>query len=211
MGALLTEAEHDRISRAIKAAEGRTSGEIYAVITRQSDDYFFVAGFFAAIWVLVASILGLVAARWLGWTIPALWLLAVQVTALGLILALQRFLDGLRMLFVPEALRRRRAHANGVSQFLAHGVHQTRHRTGVLIFVSLAERHAQIVADQAIDEQVSEDVWTSIIANLTGRIGKGAIAEGFVEAILACGGHLAVHFPRRADDFNELDDRLIEI
>ena len=80
---------------------------------------------------------------------------------------------------------------------------------GVLLFVSVAEHHAQIIADKGIDAKVAPGTWKHIVDDLTAAIGGGHPADGFVAAITAIGAVLAQHFPPGANDPNELPDHLI--
>ena len=98
-------------------------------------------------------------------------------------------------------------------QFWAQGLHKTQARTGVLIFASLAERYAEIIADAGINERVTQDVWNSAVAALTSAIRHGQVGAGFVAAIAQCGAVLAEHFPLAPGtrNPNELPDRLVEI
>ncbi|TGV62285.1 TPM domain-containing protein, partial [Mesorhizobium sp. M00.F.Ca.ET.149.01.1.1] len=84
-------------------------------------------------------------------------------------------------------------------------------RTGVLVFVSIAERYAEIVADSGIDAKVGQDVWDGMVGELTRHAGEDRLADGFVRAIESVGAVLAEHFPVTAGDTNELDDHLVEI
>ncbi len=126
-------------------------------------------------------------------------------------LALIYALPGLRIRLAPRRWQYMRAHDNALKQFLARNVHLTAERTGVLIFVSLAERYAEIVADAGINAKVPQDMWDSIVAGLIDDARHGRLADGFVTAVAAVGALLAEHFPVRPDDINELDDHLVEI
>ena len=77
------------------------------------------------------------------------------------------------MIFVPRRLRYRRAHDNALKQFLARNVHITTARTGVLIFVSLAERYAEVVADSGINAKVPQETWNDIVADLVAHAQPG--------------------------------------
>ena len=79
----------------------------------------------------------------------------------------------------------------------------------MLIFVSVAERFAEILADAAIHAKVPEDVWPTIVADLTANIGRGQAGDGFVRAIAAVGEHLAKHFPPDAGQPHALSNHLI--
>jgi putative membrane protein len=120
---------------------------------------------------------------------------------------------GLRYRIVPKRARHDRAHATAMRQFWAQRLHKTQERTGVLIFVSLAERYAEIIADAGINEKVTPEVWEKAVGDLTGAIKQGRIGDGFVAAIAQCGAVLAEHFPAAPGSVNpnELPDKLVEI
>ena len=114
-----------------------------------------------------------------------------------------------RLALVPRSVKHARAHRRAVEQFLAQNLHTTVGRTGVLIFVSVGERFAEILADAAIHEKVPEGAWQAIVADLTEHIGKGQPGDGFVRAIAAVGEHLARHFPPDAGRPHALSNHLI--
>jgi putative membrane protein len=203
--------DHDRIAEAIRAAELKTDGEIYCVVAHSSDGYFFPAAFTATIGLFVASLVvayGL-EAWWLTIRLPHFVL--AQLLALASAFVLLWLWPSLRIHFVPRRLRYQAAHANAVKQFLARNVHRTQARTGVLVFVSIAERYAEVVADEGINAKVGQHVWDGVVRDLTKHAGDDRLADGFIKAIGAVGAVLAEHFPVTAGDANELDDHLVEI
>lgn len=204
-------ADHERIAAAIRAAEETTSGEIYCVVARASDSYFFPSALILCGAMLVAGLAVAFAleAYWI--VLPASTFLVAQASALLAALALLWLVPAIRLLFVPRRLRYLRAHDNALKQFLARNVHITAARTGVLIFVSLAERYAEVVADGGVDAKVPQSAWNDIVGDLVEQARRGHLADGFVAAVAAVGPLLAEHFPRRGDDRNELDDHLVEI
>nr|WP_210309071.1 TPM domain-containing protein [Ochrobactrum sp. CM-21-5] len=203
--------DHRRIAEAIRQAESDTSGEIYAVLARSSDDYFFAAGFVATCGILVASVVVAFLAHWYWFDIRlpmfGLAVLAAFVTAM-LVLWL---LPAIRMLLVPRYIRYKRAHLNAMQQFLARNVHITEHRTGILLFVSMAEHYAEVIADAGIHARVEQEEWNAIVATLIHHASRSQMAEGFVLAIGQAGTLLTRHFPAGQDNINELDDHLIEL
>jgi len=208
---MIAAGDHARIAARARAAEARTSGEIFCVIARASDDYFAHAAFAAGLAVTVA---GLVAAYLLErrWYAPSgVAVAAAEFAALVSVLAVLRLVPALRLAFVPKRVRYRRAHDNALRQFLARNVHRTTARTGVLIFVSVAERYATIVADEGINAKVPQETWNAMVARLASSAAAGRYADGFAEAIDTAGALLAEHFPRRPDDRNELDDHIVEL
>lgn len=207
----MTEEEHARIAEAIRAAEATTAGEIYCVVARRSDGYFFSAAMVVTVSMLVISlaVAFFLERSWLTMRLPVF--VSAQLLATAAVLALVYALPGLRIRLAPRRWQYMRAHDNALKQFLARNVHLTADRTGVLIFVSLAERYAEIVADAGIDAKVPQDMWDSIVAGLIDDARKGRLADGFVTAVTAVGTLLAEHFPVKPDDVNELDDHLVEI
>lgn len=211
MSQTLTPEQHQALSNRIKAAESRTRGEIYCVVARVSDSYLFPAAFMLAAGMLVAS---LGAAYWLdqSWLhLTHFGFVAAQIAALALALLLVRLVPGLRILMVPRQLRYRRAHDNAVKQFLAHNVHTTELRTGVLIFVSLAERYVEVVADSGINTKVPQSEWNDIVARLTAAAKAERLAEGLGDSIDRAGALLIQHFPGGVANPNELDDHVVEL
>jgi putative membrane protein len=80
----------------------------------------------------------------------------------------------------------------------------------VLIYLSLGERRAEVIADAAIHDRVSEDVWGEAMAALLGHVRAGRIADGLIAAVERVGVVLAEHTPPVAGDVNELPDRVVE-
>lgn len=207
----MTEQDHARIAEAIRNAEESTSGEIYCVVARRSDGYFFSAAMVFTVSILVISlaVAFLMEAWWLTMRLPVF--VSAQLLALAAALALVNILPGLRIRLAPRRWQYIRSHENALKQFLARNVHLTAERTGVLIFVSIAERYAEIVADAGIDAKVPQDMWDSIVAGLIDDARHDQLADGFVTAVAAVGALLAEHFPAGPNDVNELDDHLVEI
>ncbi len=207
----LTPDEHKRIAEAVRMAETRTAGEIYCVVARSSGSYFHAAALHVVVGIALAS-LGLAWLMHHWWLDPTIiHFVGAQVAAVAVALLLLWFFPALRLGFVTRAYRYRTAHDNALKQFLARNVHITTQRTGVLIFVSLAERYAAVIADAGISAHVGQDVWNGIVGNLTQNARKGRLVDGFLQAVGAVGTILAEHVPVTAHDRNELDDHVVEI
>ncbi|MBZ9797143.1 TPM domain-containing protein [Mesorhizobium sp. ES1-4] len=203
--------DHERIADAIRSAESRTDGEIYCVMAHASDGYFARAALMATLAMLIVSLAVAYGLETWWLTIRLPHFVIAQLLALACVLALLWALPGLGIRMVPLRLRYQAAHANAIKQFLARNVHRTTARTGVLIFVSIAERYAEVVADSGIDAKVGQHVWDGVVRDLTAHAGDDRLADGFVKAIEQVGAVLAEHFPVSTGDTNELDDHLIEI
>jgi putative membrane protein len=198
----LSPQDRGRIAAAIQAAEARTSGEIVCVLARSSSDS-------AALSIVIAALAAL-ALPWLlvGFTTLSVELILSLQLALFFGLALLLLPQRVRVLLLPPAARRAMAHRVAMEQFMVRRIGRTTTRTGVLIFVSLAERYARIIADDAIATRVARSHWQGAIDALVDHMREGHVADGFIVAIERCGSVLATHFPRTATNRNELPDRL---
>jgi putative membrane protein len=200
---LVSQADQERVAQAITAAERSTSGEIVAMITAASSSYLYVPFLWAALAALIVPWPFVFFTWWPIQTIYALqYLVCVAMTALLM-------WPPVRLALVSPSVKRLRAHRRAVEQFLAQNLHTTSGRTGVLIFVSVAERYAEILADAAIHSRVPEAEWRRIVDTLTRAIGEGRAADGFVAAIEAVGKRMAEHFPPGTDDPHALPNHLI--
>ena len=116
-----------------------------------------------------------------------------------------------RRIVTPRSVRRARVRRAAMEQFLAHGLHVTRERTGVLIFAALSDHQVEVIADEGIHSKVDQAVWADAVEALAKGMKQGDPASGFELSIGLCGGVLAEHFPPRASNPNEIDDRLVLI
>ncbi|QMW22615.1 TPM domain-containing protein [Sandaracinobacteroides saxicola] len=221
--------DHARVRAAIKAAEATTSGEIFAILTQERHRYtgfaLSVAAFIAFVLPFAAVALGFGPAAWLavvrdaGWLAGdadladrrAIELYAALQLALFVGIAALLWLTPLSQRLAPRFLRHDRVHELALRQFLAKGIHLTEGRTGVLLFVSVADRISEVVADKGIYEKVPPETWAETNEALLRGLRAGDPARAFEEAIAIAGAVLAAHFPPCPKNPNELDDRLIEL
>jgi putative membrane protein len=203
--AILDHADRVRICQAIREAEANTAGEIYVVIARAADDYRFVPILWAALVALLAP-----------WPLHVLTdlsagtILLVQAATFVWI-AVAASHPAIRYRIVPSAIAAEAARKAAEGLFVAHGVHQTEARTGVLIYVALAERRVEIVADAGINAKVEQAAWDELAGEIVAAARAKALVDGIIAAVRRAGSLLAAHFPRRPDDRNELPDRVVEI
>ncbi|WP_036296658.1 TPM domain-containing protein [Methylosinus sp. PW1] len=199
----ISDADKERIAEAIAAAERRTAGEIVCVLARRSSDYAYVPPLLAALIALIAP-WPLVFFTELGVRL----ILAIQILVfIGA--ALLFSLPPLRLALTPRFVKRERAHRAAIEQFFTRGVSATKERTGVLIFVSLGERYARIVADEGIAAKIPQEDWRAALDLLLARVREGRIADGFVDAIGECARLLSKHVPPGGHE--ELPDRIYVI
>jgi putative membrane protein len=195
--------ERARIRTAIGRAEARTAGEIYVVVARVSGDYRLVPIVWA---LLVALVVPLPLIAFTPLSAGAIYLAQLALfAAIGIVLSL----PGIWPRIVPAPILRDECHSRAVEQFRAHGLDATESRTGVLIFVSLTERYAEIVADTAIAGKVRQEVWDDLIARLIADISAGRLAEGLIGGVERAGTILEEYFPIQPGDRNELVNDIV--
>lgn len=221
----LTEQDRANISAAVAAAEANSDGEIVTVATPISDSYHDVA----LHWALVPLFAVLAWAAWRpsalswwydflfgGWnpepTMSELLTLLLVFAALKFTVALLvlRWMP-LRLALTPGATKHRRVRRRAVSIFLAAASGRTAERTGILIYLSLAERRAEIVADEAITKVTTPEVWGDAMAVMIADLREGRPGDGICAAVEKVGAILAEHFPKSDNNPNELPDALIEL
>ena len=221
----LSDNDHKKVSAAIAAAELGSDGEIVAVATPLSDQYHDVALHWAVL-VMVAVLAWAAACPtclnwWLdiflgGWrpepTLRELltFLMILAVAKFTAVLLILKYMP-LRLALTPGATKTRRVRRRAIAVFKAGAERRTVGRTGVLIYLSMGERRAEIVADEAITKVTTPDTWGEAMAALLVEVKAGRPADGIVAAVEQVGKVLAEHFPRSSTDTNEIPDKLIEL
>ncbi|MBL4857916.1 TPM domain-containing protein [Qipengyuania huizhouensis] len=221
----LDEAQHKIVSDAVAAAESTTSGEIVTVLADRSDGYTDIALW----WAIGASFtaMSIFAAfpefflswvDWLagGWTVE--WTqgqVLTLVLALGLVkffgvLAIQLW-QPLKFALIPGPVKQQRVRDAAIRNFKVGAERRTHGRTGVMLYLSMREHRAEIVADEPIAERVHAEIWGEAMADMLAEVSRGRIADGLAAGVRDVGLVLSEHFPRDKYDENELPDRLIEV
>ncbi|MCW3798579.1 hypothetical protein OMW55_12255 [Sphingomonas sp. BN140010] len=220
------EADQQRITQAVAAAEARSNGEIVTILTDRSDPYHDVALHWAVATLLAVLAWAAAFPSWLTWwrdlllgggwgTEPRLgpllfFLMVLAVLKFTAVLLILKYMP-LRLALTPGATKHRRVRRRACALFKAAAERRTVGRTGVLIYLSIAEHRAEIVADEAIVEVTGPETWGEAMAGLVAELKQGRPAEGLIAAVGIVGDVLAEHFPRSERDVNELPDRLIEL
>jgi putative membrane protein len=198
----ISEQDRKGISTAIRVAEAKTSGEIVCVLAQASSDT-------TALPILVAALVALA----LPWLLVAFT--AMSVHRILLLQALVFFtvsvllcLPRVRVALMPRAARRAVAHRVAMEQFSIRVMARKKERSGILIFVSIAEHYARIIADEGIAARVPQSEWQEAVDALVAHTSSGRMAEGFITAIEKCGNVLATNFPRSETSRDELPDQI---
>lgn len=210
---LLNEKDAKEIGEAIARNENQTSGEIVAVLASQSGSYrllpLFIGAFIALLVPLILLYLPLFTqGQYMIWSAERIYFIQlICFVALSFFFSMRP----IRYWIVPRALKRRWAHAHAMEQFAAQEMHTTANRTGVMIFVSVAEHFAEVIGDIGIYEKVPEEEWQQMVQELVREIEDKKPKEGFLKAIETSGNWLKTHFPPSSEPLNELTNHLIII
>lgn len=200
---MLSEPERDRIEAAVRAAERDSAGEIVVLLARRAGTYKSIPLCYA-----LAGALGVPWPLLLGTDLAAARILTVQAAVALALLALAALLGPAA---VPHRLKRARARAAAAREFVARGMADTRGRTGILLYVAVAERYAEVVGDVTIAARVGEAEWRGVIDALLAAMAEGRTADALVAAIGRIGAILARHVPPEADDRDELPNRIVVV
>jgi len=112
---------------------------------------------------------------------------------------------------IGPLLRGQTARERAIDVFSHLRVWDTEHSNGVLIYLLLADRDVEIVADRGIDAKVGAEEWERICRNMEAAFRQGDFHAGVVGGIQEVTRHLAEHFPPIGDDRNELPDKPVEL
>ncbi len=223
----LNSEQKSKVIEAIKRNEAKTSGEIYCVIARKSEDY----RWFVMIWAIVLALLipfiltilnvdlgAKFADIFGGWdnydnaiNSRNLYIDLIIQALIFLVFGILVQFENFTLALTPKFIKRQGVHKSALDQFMAHGIHQTKGKTGVLVFVSLAEHMIEIVADGGIHSKVAKTIWGDTIAKMLLKTKQGQLGSGLADGIDDIGAILATHFPPEEDDVNELTDAVVFI
>jgi len=201
----ITPDDRARIKTAVELAEKETSGEIVPLVVPVSGNYSWVHPLAAFKGVLLATVGMEIYSLSHPFPIPAYQWIYVQFLGAALVAALS-FVPALRRWAIGRQRLATRVDERALATFLSEGLTETKKRTGVLIYVSLFEHRVEILGDRGIHARVGDDYWNSLCDVLSKRIAAGELVEGMIAAVRDVGEKLKTHFPREADDENELSD-----
>lgn len=201
---LISDYERTQIAEAIADVERRTDAELVTVLVARSDDYRYVPVLWSAVIVLLLSAL-LVLTH-----LTVLDALSIQLGAFVALMLIFRIPAVARRL-IPRHVAHWRASNMARRQFLEQRLHRTEAGTGVLIFVSEAERYVEVLTDHGVGNVVDDARWQSIVDRFVADVQRGRVLGGFIDAIAASGDILAEAVPKTEGNRNELADRLIVI
>ncbi|MHB8531042.1 MAG: hypothetical protein ACYC8V_16215, partial [Caulobacteraceae bacterium] len=212
---MLSTIDRTRIAAAVEKAEAGSSGEIVCALANEVSGYREVPIAWAAAAALGLPPLALAfgvkplalaigGSDWMAAqasALPAeislaLWAYATSQIVLFAMVALIVAIPPVRRLLTPRVLKRHRVERAAHHQFAAVSAHAVGSQTGVLIFVALADRQVQILADAAIHARCGERPWREAADAIAQAMKHGADpTAGVVRAVEICGAALREHFP----------------
>jgi putative membrane protein len=201
----------ERIKAAVRTAEDKISGEIVPVFVERSGTYSIAVyrGF------LLLAGLAFLAIIVFDRYIPALavydpLLIFLSITLAGFIGAgATTFIEPLKRLLMSQSHMDRVTRQRAENAFLEEEVFNTRHRTGIMLFISFFEHEVIVMADRGISKVVEQKEWDKMVRAITENVRLGKVTEGIEAAILRCGEILLEKgFLKTVDDVNELRDDL---
>lgn len=208
---VFTPEQRARIEAAVNEAESRTSAEFLCATMRATDTYLTMPLLLAAmIAIALPAMIRLVTPGWtdFGRSDPGVTLLQVFAFALCAIVGAW---PPIAVRLTPRRVRQRRFARTAAAVFLEQGLAGVSQRNGVLLFVSLAERQVEVIADKHVYERVDPRAWAEIVGDFTVAVKRGDVADGYVAALRRLGSLLADAYPRHEDDVNEITDRVVEL
>lgn len=217
--ALFNPEETRRVESAVADAEKRTAAEIVPAVATASGRYDRaedIVGLWlgliamAVVWFLIETPgeqpgdWGEPAGTW-----PLLWLGSAVVGGLVVGAYLAQFIDPLRRILIPRSHRDTEVREAALQLFHDSRVHHTQAGCGVLIYVSLFERQAAVIADRAVIDLLGQAAIDELCAELVQRLRKDNPADALCAVIHEAGNRLEKVLPRQGDDVNELEDALV--
>jgi putative membrane protein len=218
---VFTPQDRERINQAVQHAERETSAEVVPVVASVSGRYDRPEDI-VGLWLALAAIVvvwfvfpaardehGSWEAAWPHWKLLAMLAAVLLAFVAGAVMA--TYIGPLRRLFTPRSQMADEVAARARGVFYSQAVHHTAGQTGVLIYVSLYERMAAVLADQTVLDQLGQAALDELRDTLIAGLRGGEVTDAFCQTIKAAGQRLAPVLPRQADDVNELPDALVTI
>lgn len=206
-----SDADLERIKASVRQAESQISGEIVPVVVGQSG-YYSIANYksgliFGSLTFLLIIIFDRFVPSLAIYDPTLIFAVVVLAGILGALVPI--FFAPWRKLLIAQAHLDHATRQRAENAFLEEEVFNTRHRTGIMIFISFFEHEVIIMADRGISKVVDQKVWDKLVEGLINEIRLGKVVEGLESTIKKCGEILLENgFKKTSDDVNELRDDL---
>jgi putative membrane protein len=201
----LSPADKEALTAAVASVEERSSAEMVVVVRPQSGSYShadLLAGAAAGLFTLWFQLFS-------PWEFSLLSILLGPLALGGGLGWLVSYSPGARRRLTREATRRAAVRTWARATFVERGVDRTQGRTGILLYVSLLERWAEVVADRGVEAAVPRPEWEDKVAALQGAVRKGEAGRVTAAHLRGLGTVLAAVLPRAEDDVDELADEVV--
>ncbi|MFN8847508.1 MAG: TPM domain-containing protein [Bdellovibrionales bacterium] len=205
---LLTDSEIEKLAHLVKESEQHTQGEIVPILVRRSASVghvplLMLSSLLILLFIIERTWVALFWGLWPTWIYLPGMLILIAVS-----LFLSRF-DCFQRWFTSNQDESNQVFLRAQLEFHLSPVHQTRAGTGILIFASLMERRAVILADRAISDKVPQETWNEVSQLLTQEFKNKKYAAGFEKAILRSAELLKAHLPAEKHNPNEVCNQLV--
>jgi putative membrane protein len=218
----ITSREREQIDAAVAEAEALTSAEIVPVVATTSGRYergedivglWVGAAALVLVWLFLPQESG-ESGSWGGVSAAVKLGLLLAALACGFVVgaSLAARVGWLKRLFVPRRQMRDKVNARAREVFFDRRVYRTGGGTGVLVYVSLLERRAALLADQNVVDKLGQPAIDELCGQLTGELRKHrCLAEALCATIKTAGERLAAALPKTGNDTDELPNALVTI
>lgn len=203
--------ELDKIREAVKTAEAKISGEIVPVFVERSGHYSIANYKGAVIGFLLFFVMVILFDRFFPeMAVYDPIMIFIIVLTGGLFGAvLPQFINPLKRALITEEQKKHATKKRAENAFLEEEVFNTRHRTGIMLFVSFFEHEVIVMADRGISKVVEQKEWDNLVSIITHGIAERKVLSGMEKAINRCSELLLEKgFVKTKDDVNELRDDL---
>jgi putative membrane protein len=211
----LNDTEREQIQACVREVEATTSGEIVPMVVSTSYHYpmaSMIGALILSLLISAATTFFIALSRgWGEYSSYDLWIFpAVFAVSFLLLHELIKRLPGLKRFFTTRAEMAEEVEEAALTSFYRQRLNNTRDRTGILIFISVFERLAYVLADEGINAKVETRVWEEVVEEAVTGIRRSRQAEAICQAVRRCGEIVHSNFPRKPDDTNELRDLIVE-
>ena len=201
----INETDKQAISNSIELLESKSSAELVAVVTKKSATYKYAS---SVISILIVCFISLIS---LSFDILAIFLIQIQILSFLLLHFIFHKFDNLVLFLLPSFYEKDMARKYAHTQFENLRLNRTKTQHALMFFVSIDEKYVEIIANEKISKEVSNDYWQAIVDDFTKDVKNGDLSGGYLKAINTCSTFLIKEFPIQDDDINELPNDVIEL
>lgn len=195
----------EEIEKQVESVEAVSSAEVVVCLQNTSENYTDLD----LIWAALFGITTLAYKIWSPHVFDPNWILVNVLFAGFCGFAISRWV-GLRRLLMSSGRVNKSVKRAAYAHFHARGVHQTRERTGILVFVSRYERKIVLVPDSGIEARLSQQLWTGWAEKFGSASSERELLESLKAQMEAFQGPFRRQSPRRDDDIDELSNQMVE-